>query len=152
MLYDNLMNPAFAGMKADSGEDRVESFPVGATPIPFGTVVGTNAQGGLVPGPGTKVRGIAIHSHACGAQYVQYDCASVMRRGLVWARLTASGAATADGPVSYAADGTVGNAGANVLPNASFRKSPTGTVTITTPEGVLALVELHDPMYVAPAA
>lgn len=147
MLYDQMMDPAFAGMKADSGEDRVESFPVGAAGVDFGVVVGTDAAGKLVAGPGTKVAGVAVHSHGCGSRYQQFDCASVMRRGLVWAKVTSGGAVTKDGAVSYAADGTVGNAGANKLPNAVFRS---GLVTLTG-GALVALVELHNP-FVAAAA
>lgn len=145
-MYENYQTRAFAGMKADSGDDRVESFPVGAAGLALGVVTGTDANGVLVAGPGVKVRGISLHSHTItGAGYVQYDCASVMTRGLVWAQVTASGAVTEDGPVSFAADGTVANAGANVLPNAVFRS---GIVAVTDPNGVasnVALVELHNP-------
>lgn len=147
MLYDQMMDPAFPGMKADSGDDRVESYPVGATPIPFGAVVGTTNKL-LGPGPGTKVRGITLHSHCHPTQYVQGDSASVMRRGLVWAKVAPGGAVTEDGPVKYSAAGLVGNAGANDLPNASFRSG-----LVTRGDGTtVALVELHDPMLVAPVA
>lgn len=140
-MYEDQMDIAFAGMKADSGNDRVESFPVGADTLAFGVVTGTDSDGLLVAGPGTKVRGITVHSHAVpGATYVKTECASVMTRGLIWARVTASGAVTEDGPVSFAANGTVANAGANVLNNAVFRS---GKVTVSGVD--IALVELHNP-------
>lgn len=135
---------AFAGMKADAGFDRVESFPVGAAGAGFGRVVGTDATGKLVNGPGTKVRGIAVHSHvgANGAAgYAQFDCASTMTRGLIWAAVTAAGAVTDGGPVKFAADGTVGDAGANTLNNAVFRS---GAATLSDGSKV-AIVELHNP-------
>lgn len=145
-MYESYQTRAFAGMKADSGDDRVESFPVGTAGLAIGVVAGTDASGVLVAGPGTKVRGISLHSHTItGAGYVQYDCASVMTRGLVWAKVTAAGAVTEDGPVKFAADGTVSNAGANTLNNAVFRS---GIVAVTDPAGVssnVALVELHNP-------
>lgn len=148
MLYDKMMDPAFPGMKADSGEDRVESYPVGADTLAFGVVAGTNASGVLVAGPGTKVRGITVHSHCHLKSYVKFDSASIMRRGLVWALVTAAGAVTEDGAVKYAADGTVADAGANTLPNATFRSGK-----VTRGDGVVvALVEMHNPVAVAPAA
>jgi hypothetical protein len=141
-MYDDQMDIAFAGMKADSGADRVESFPVGADTLAFGVVTGTDANGLLVAGPGTKVRGITVHSHAVkNDTYVKTECASVMTRGLIWARVTAAGAVTKDGAVKFAADGTVADAGANTLANAVFRSDKVST----TFYGDIALVELHNP-------
>lgn len=146
----NYFDPGFPGMKADSGDDRVESFPVKAPGLAFGVICGTDATGALVPGPGTKVRGGTIHSHAVRGQYnattgqreyAATECASVMTRGLAWMRVTAAGAVTADGPVSFAADGTVANAGANLLANAVFRSAK-----VTTEDGIdIAVVEFHNP-------
>ncbi|MEN5338915.1 hypothetical protein ABE583_02830 [Stenotrophomonas sp. TWI143] len=151
-MYEDYQSRAFAGMKGDSGDDRVESFPVGAAGLGLGLVTGTDASGVLVAGAGTKVRGISLHSHTInGAGYVQYDCASVMTKGHVWAQVAAGGAVTVDGPVSFAADGRVANAG-TALPNAVFRS---GIVAVTDPAGVssnVALVELHNPFAVPPAA
>ena len=145
-MYDDQMDVAFAGMKADSGFDRVESFPVGADTLPFGVVTGTDAQGLLVAGPGTKVRGLTLHSHAVpGATYIKTECASVMTRGLAWARAT--GEVTEDGPVKYGADGVVSDAGTNTLANAVFRSGKISTMNY----GDIALVELHNP-FSAPAA
>lgn len=141
-MYEDQMDIAFAGMKADAGDDRVESFPVGAATLAYGVVTGTDANGLLVAGPGTKVRGITLHSHAVpGATYVKTECASVMARGLVWARVTTSGAVTDGGAVKFAADGTVANAGANTLNNAVFRSGKVSTAAF----GDIALVELHSP-------
>lgn len=147
-MYDDVMDPAFAGMKSDSGADRVESFPVGATTLGVGLVVGTDVNGLLVAGPGTVVRGITLHDHLIrGADgtsglpvYAKTECASVMTRGLVWARVTADGAVTEDGPVKFAAGGTVGDAGASTLNNAVFRS---GLVTVAGDQ--IARVELHNP-------
>ena len=151
-MYEDYQSRAFAGMKGDSGDDRVESFPVGVAGLGLGLVTGTDATGVLVPGAGTKVRGISLHSHTItGAGYVQYDCASTMTKGHVWAQVTAAGVVTVDGPVSFAANGTVADAG-TALPNAVFRS---GIVSVTDPAGVasnVALVELHNPFATAPAA
>lgn len=140
-MYEDQMDIAFAGMKADSGADRVESFPVGEAGLGFGLVTGTDADGLLVPGPGTRIRGISVHSHAAGVvdgAYAETECASVMTRGLIWCQVTTSGAVTDGGAVSYAANGTVANAGANVLTNAVFRSGLTAVAG-----GNIALVELH---------
>lgn len=148
MLYDKMMDPAFPGMKGDSGDDRVESFPVGANTLEFGIVAGTDAGGLLVAGPGTKVRGLTLQSHCHLSKYVKGDSASVMRRGLAWVTVTAGGAVTNDGVVKFAADGTVADAGANTLPNAAFRSGK-----VTRNDGtIIALVEMHSPVAVAPAA
>jgi len=137
------MDPGFAGMKADSGDDRVESFAVGTATLQFGIVVGSAVGTDIVggPGAGTKIRGITLHSHAIpGASYALHDCASVMTRGLVWARVTAAGAVTKDGPVTYAPDGTVADAGGTLLANAVFRSAK-----VATADGDIAVVELHAP-------
>ena len=54
---------------------------------------------------------------------------------------------TKDGPVKCAADGTVSDAGATAVPNAVFRS---GVVDVAG--GKIALIELHAPFAVAPAA
>lgn len=137
------MDPGFAGMKADAGDDRVESFAVGQLTLGFGLVVGSAAGADVVlaPGAGLKVRGISLHSHAMpGTSYKQFDCASVMTRGLVWAKVAAGGAVTKDGPVSYAPTGEVGDAAGTLLANAVFRSAK-----VTTAGGDIAIVELHAP-------
>ncbi|WP_234788140.1 structural cement protein Gp24 [Cupriavidus necator] len=143
MMYQDQMDPAFPGMKVDSRDDLVESYPVGAD-IAFGIVCGTDATGVLVPGTGTKVRGIALQTHTVPYnvdKYIKTDCASVLRRGGAWTRVTPGAAVTEEGLVKYAADGTVSDAGATTLPNAVFR-SP----KIVLMSGVeIAFVELHNP-------
>lgn len=156
-IYDDFFDVAFPGMKADAGDDRVESFPVKAPGLAFGVICGTDATGALVPGPGTQVRGGSIHSHAVRGQYnattnqreyAALECASVMQQGLAWMRVTDAVAVTQDGPVSYAANGTVGNTGANLLPQGKFR-SP----LVTTSDGQrIALVQFDNPLVPAPVA
>lgn len=151
-MYEDLMDVGFPGMKADAGDDRVETFPVGAAGVGFGVVVGTAADGTLVAGAGTRVRGISVHSHAVRGVVVDGDtvgyaateACSVMTRGHIWA--AATGTVTVDGPVSFGADGRVSDAG-TALPNAMFRGP-----AISTAYGTIALVELHAPFAVAPAA
>ena len=43
-LYDDQMEVGFPGMKLDSGDDRVETFPAGGA-IPFGAIVITDPAG-----------------------------------------------------------------------------------------------------------
>lgn len=137
------MDRAFAGMKADAGNDRVESYPV-ASAIAFGAVCGTNASGQVVAGAGTEVRGVALHSHTIsGAGYEQFDCASVMTRGLVWCAVLASEVIVEDTSVSFDAAGLCvvsAKAASTALPNAVYRSAP-----VAVEGGEIVLVELHAP-------
>ncbi len=148
-MYENYQQPAFAGMKGDAGDDRVESFPVGAAGLGLGLVAGTDANGILVPGAGTQVRGISLHSHTItGPGYVQYDCASMMTKGHVWAQVAPAGAVTEDGPVSFNAAGQVADAG-TALPNAVFRSEAIEVTGVDGAVSTIALVELHNPFATA---
>lgn len=143
-MYEDQMDPAFPGMKVDLRDDLVESFPVGAD-LPFGLVCGLYADGLLGPGGGTiRICGISLHTHTVPYgvdRYVETDCASVIRRGMVWARATPGGTVTVNYPVSFNADGTVSDGGALRLANAVFR-----TPKITLRNGTqVARVELHNP-------
>ncbi|MBB2918325.1 structural cement protein Gp24 [Cupriavidus alkaliphilus] len=143
MMYSDQMDPAFPGMKVDSRDDLVESFPVGAD-LGFGLVCGKGADGLLVPGAGTKVAGISLQTHTIPFnvnKYVKTDCASILRRGGVWAVVTPGASATNEGPVKFANDGTVSDNGGNALPNAVFRSDK-----VTLVNGAeIAWVELHNP-------
>lgn len=141
-MYEDQMDIAFAGMKADSGDDRVETFPVGADTLAFGVVSGTDANGLLVAGGGTKVRGVTVHSHAVQNQtYVKTEAASVMTRGLIWCAVADGKVVTEDAAVKYEADGTVGSDATTALNNAVFRSGKVETALY----GDIALVELHNP-------
>lgn len=134
------MDRAFAGMKADAGFDRVETLPA-AGDIGFGCVCGEDADGRAVAGAGTKVSGVAVHSHAItGGGYSQFDAVSVMRRGLVWCPVVDAGDVTKNGAVQFSATGEVGDAAGTALPNAIFRSE-----AVSVEGGVIALVELHAP-------
>ena len=139
MIY--MMDKARAGMKADAGYDRVESFPA-AGDIRFGHVVGVNASGNVVEGAGTRIAGIALHTHTKIDGYVQYDDVSVLTRGLAWCPVVDSGTVTDGGAVEINAGGEVQDADAGTaLPNAVFRS---GAETMSDGT-VLALVELAHP-------
>lgn len=139
MIYQ--MDKARAGMKADAGFDRVESFPA-AGDVRFGHVCGVNADGAVVEGAGTRIAGVALHTHTKIDNYAQYDDVSVLTRGLVWCVVVGGGAVTEGGAVEFDAAGAVRDASAGTAyPNAVFRSGAE-----TMGDGtVLACVELHSP-------
>jgi hypothetical protein len=162
-LYNSILPVAMPGMKVDSMNDNVESHPCGSLPIEFGVVCckatgRTIAQGGV----GDPL-GISVHDHLVGSRetFTQYDAVNVLTRGRVWARCT--GAGIADGARVYF-NTTGGNNGLvtavvgtnKLLPNATFRSLartiPPIWPSTTIGGGTIAVVELHYPMSVPPAA
>lgn len=138
-MYENQMNPAFAGMKADAGFDRVESYAAAADGLRYGVVVGRDAQGRAVVGKGEAALGISVHSHTPVEPLKQGDAVSVMTRGLVWARVAAGKTAAEYEAVKFNAQGELDNTAADTLTNAAVR-------AIRMFDGkTLALVELHAP-------
>lgn len=136
--YQDIMQPAFAGMKADAGFDRVETYP-SAAEIPFGVVVGADAEGKITAGKSNRAVGIAVHSHAVTG-YPAQSPVSVMTRGLVWARCGASDASDAGGAVKFNAQGEIDSTASDTLAHALVRD-------IAVADGVrLACVELHSPL------
>lgn len=159
-VYDDQMERGFPGMKCDSGDDRVESFPAFAA-IPFGRVVATNpatAQStpldnppvNLPTGAFTQGRGVSLHSHAVSNTpdgYAQYDCVSVMTRGLCYVECAASTALTVNGPLEVDGQGRAAATGI-ALNNAVIR----GPVVTLANGQYMVPVELHSPMAVPEAA
>lgn len=139
MIFE--MQKAFPGMKADAGFDRVESFPAGGN-VRFGRVCGVNASGAVVEGGGTRIAGIALHTHTKIDNYVQYDDVSVLTRGLAWCSVIDGGTATNGTAVEFNAAGEVQDFSAGTAyPNAVFRSD-----AVTLNDGrVIACVELHSP-------
>lgn len=139
-------DPAFAGMKADSGDDRVETFACGSDPVGFGLVL-TSADRKKVAAGGTDdVVGISLHSHVISPDgYKECDAVSVMTRGHVWAKVGGLGTATNGEQVCFdETDGTVTDADSSTypnVPNAVFRSSDIKLKDTTK----IALVELHNP-------
>lgn len=81
---------AFAGMKADSGDDRVESH-LADEDLPFGVFVTQDPKTGKISIPKTHevetVLGVTVHSHGItGDGYKKGDTVSVMVRGAIWVR------------------------------------------------------------------
>lgn len=146
-VYDDRMDVAYAGMKADLGYDDVETYAAAGN-IPAGVIVGDTTGDRIVAGPGSRIRGLALHTHTIPRDggYREFDAVSVLRVRRGWAKVASGGAVTKDGPVKCGADGTVSDGGATSVPNAVFR-SP----AVDVAGGKIALIELHAPFAVAPA-
>lgn len=156
--YD--MVPAFAGMKADTMYDHVESFAAKQN-IAFGVVVGDDGSVGAVIPVGSAPAGIALHDPIYAnrqfstfvdgvltvtAAYVANDAVSVLRRGKAWGK--AGGVCTMGAVAKYdPATGIFSDAGSATYPNATFRSkdySWPGILPGDTTQRVV-LVELHNP-------
>jgi hypothetical protein len=139
MIYQ--MDKAIAGMKADAGFDRVESFPAGEA-IPFGVAVGKAADGSIKPGKADAIAGVALHTHTRRMNgYDKFDTVSVLTRGLAW--VLATGTVTDGGAAEITAAGVFQDANAgDAYPNAVFLS---GKETMSD-ETELVLVELHSPL------
>lgn len=134
-IYDQIMSPAFAGMKADAGLGRVESYSA-ETVIPFGVAVAVGADGVKL---GENAIGVALHSHAVVGEYQKADSVSVMTKGLVWCQASKDGDITDRGTAKYdPATGIFSDAGTAELKNAIFRSGKVNAGKY----GYLALVEL----------
>lgn len=142
-IYDGRQDVAFAGMKADSRFDTVETFAA-ETDIPFGVVVTIGTKPTQAKLGGAKAVGIALHTHtkAIGVDYAQYDAVSVLTRGVAWCKVKGEEAVTERGAVQFdAATGEVSDSAGTALTNAIFRS---GVVTLKD-KTKIALVELHAP-------
>lgn len=86
-FYDNIMPRAFAGMKADSRFDLVETATAGSA-IPFGAMVSVDANGvaTVFNSGNSRVVGIALHSHTHPNGYQKGDAVSVLRKGAAWVK------------------------------------------------------------------
>lgn len=156
-MYDDQMEIAFAGMKVDSGDDRVESFPAGGA-VPFGRIVCTPTAGTqttpvdnkpafLPSGAGVtpKARGCALHSHTVlnvPAGYAQYDCISVMTRGLAWVEAAAATAITLNSQLQYNTAGQAVASGGTAFEGAVIR----GQVVTKADGTYIVPVEFHSPL------
>lgn len=136
--YNQILKPAFAGMKADSGYDRVESY-LAETAIPFGVVVTLGTSANQVKLGGTTGIGVALHSHTIVNQYESQDTVSVITKGLVWCQVKTGGTCTDRGAVKFdPATGVVSDAETETLANAIFR----GKAVDTDKYGLIVQVEL----------
>ena len=142
MAYGDKKAIAFAGMKADSGDDRVESFAT-TTSIPAGRVVNANYIDDTVTLGGTGT-GITVHTWIKPSGYNPNDCVGVMVDGVVWAEVK-----PLESPVvGYAAKfdastGMITGAIGNVLKGSVVRKVVVGAfgnkiaeIQVTTPQAL----------------
>ena len=113
MAYGDKKDIGFAGMKADSGDDRVESYAaVGA--IPLGRVATANYAAGTVAigGAGT---GITVHTYVKPNGYQDKDNAGIMVFGNIWAAIKTGETVTAGSKVKFeASTGLIAATGADL--------------------------------------
>lgn len=156
-IYDDQMEVAFAGMKCDSGDDRVESFPAGIA-VPFGRIVVTDPtvtdKAGPLDNPpaflpaaiaNARARGVALHSHAVlntPDGYAITDCMSVMTRGLAWVEAAAATAIVENTQLLYNAAGQAAAAGAFAFEGAVVR----GPVVTLASGKFIVPVEFDSPL------
>lgn len=156
-IYEDQMEVAFAGMKCDSGDDRVESFPAGIA-VPFGRIVVTDPtvtdKAGPLDNPpaflpaaiaNARARGVALHSHAVVNSpegYAIYDCMSVMTRGLAWVEAAAATAIVENTQLLYNAAGQAAAAGAFAFEGAVVR----GPVVTLASGKFIVPVEFDSPL------
>ena len=128
---------AFAGLKADSEFDKVESYALESLEMRFGifAAVGTDpVQQVKIPAAGDTIRGIAIHQHVekelvtGKAVYTQTMTVGVLRQGVVWMRVATGASLAVDGPVY---------ANIDVASEEGFAVELAGTDNILIPTGVV---------------
>ena len=113
MAYGDKKDIGFAGMKADSGVDRVASYAA-AGAIPFGRVATANYAAGTVAIGGTGT-GITVHTHVKPDGYKDKDNAGVMVFGNIWAAIKTGETVTAGSKVKFeASTGLIAATGADL--------------------------------------
>ena len=133
MAYGDKKDIGFAGMKADSGYDRVESYAtVGALPV--GRVVTANYTNDTVTLGGTGT-GITVHTWVKPSGYNPNDCVGVMVDGVIWAEVKPSEIPVVGGAAKFdAATGMITGATGNVLKSSVVRKVMVGSFGKTIAE------------------
>lgn len=156
-MYEDQQEIAFAGMKVDSGDDRVETFPAGIA-VPFGRIVVTNPLVMTKASPvdnapaflpaaiaNARPRGCALHSHTVMNTpdgYALYDCMSVMTRGLAWVEAAAATAIVENTQLQYNAAGQAVPSGGTAFEGAVTR----GPVVTLASGKFIVPVEFHSPL------
>jgi hypothetical protein len=142
--YDLSIPTAFAGLKADSGDDRVESYAASET-ISFGRAVAASGTDpvnvvDLCDSTAQTFRGISLHIHNEAGYYASTDTVAVLRQGVVWVDATN---ATIDTTANVLISGGLGKfttvAASNLATPCVFRSSADGVTT------TLAKVEINLP-------
>ena len=140
MAYGDKKAIAFAGMKADSGDDRVESFAT-ATSMAVGRVVTGNYTDDTITLGGTGT-GITVHTWIKPSGYNPKDCVGVMVDGVVWAEVKPLENPVVGSAAKFdAASGMITGATGNVLKGSVVRKVVVGAfgnriaeIQVTTPQ------------------
>ena len=101
MAYGDKKDIGFAGMKADSGDDRVESYAASGA-LPLGRVVTANFGAGTASIGGTGT-GITVHTHVKPDGYKDKDNAGVMVFGNIWAAIKTGETVNAGSKVKFEA-------------------------------------------------
>ena len=101
MAYGDKKDIGFAGMKADSGDDRVESYAA-AGAIPRGRVATVNYAAGTVAIGGTGT-GITVHTLVKPKGYQDKDNVGIMVFGNIWAAIKTGETVTAGSKVKFEA-------------------------------------------------
>ena len=140
MAYGDKKAIAFAGMKVDSGDNRVESFAA-ASSMAAGRVVTANYTDDTVTlgGAGT---GITVHTWIKPSGYNPKDCVGVMVDGVVWAEVKPLENPVVGAAAKFdAATGMITGATGNVLKGSVVRKVFVGAfgnriaeIQVTTPQ------------------
>ena len=139
MAYGDKKAIAFAGMKADSGDDRVESFAT-ASAMPVGRVVTGNYTDDTITLGGTGT-GITVHTWLKDGGYSPKDCVGVMVDGVVWAEVKPAENPVVGNAAKFdASTGMITGATGNVLKGSVVRKVVVGAfgkmiaeIQVTTP-------------------
>ena len=133
MAYGDKKAIAFAGMKADSGDDRVESFAT-ATSMEVGRVVTANYTDDTVTLGGTG-NGITVHTWVKPSGYNPKDCVGVMVDGVIWAEVKPSEIPVVGGAAKFdAATGMITGAIGTILKGSVVRKVMVGSFGKTIAE------------------
>ena len=140
MAYGDKKAIAFAGMKADSGDDRVESFAT-ATSMAVGRVVTGNYNDDTITlgGVGT---GITVHTWVKPSGYNPKDCVGVMVDGVIWAEVKPSESPVVGSAAKFdATTGMITGAIGNILKGSVVRKvmvdsfgKTIAEIQVTTPQ------------------
>lgn len=140
MAYGDKKAIAFAGMKADSGDNRVESFAA-ASSMAAGRVVTANYTDDTVTLGGTGT-GITVHTWIKPSGYNPNDCVGVMVDGVVWAEVKPLENPVVGAAAKFdASTGMITGAIGNVLKGSVVRKVVVGAfgnkiaeIQVTTPQ------------------
>ena len=113
MAYGDKKDIGFAGMKADSSDDCVDSYAA-AGAIPFGRVATANYAAGTVAIGGNGM-GITVHTHVKPDGYKDKDNVGIMVFGNIWAEIKKGETVTAGSKVKFeAATGLIAATGADL--------------------------------------